>query len=142
MRTKATKASEIKRSWHLVDARDQILGRLSSRIARLLMGKDKPYFVNYLDCGDYAVVTNAAKVKVTGRKAKQKIYYRHSGYPGGFREISFAKQMEDDPRKVIRHAVTGMLPKNKLRDKRLARLKIFVDEKHPYEDKLKTQFDI
>lgn len=136
MRTKATKASEIKRSWHLIDAKDQILGRLATKIARLLMGKDKPYFVNYLDCGDYIVVTNVAKIRVTGKKAKQKIYYRHSGYPGGFREINFAKQMEKDPRKIIRHAVAGMLPKNKLKDKRLARLKIFIDEKHPYKDKL------
>jgi len=137
MRTKATKASEIKRSWHLIDAKDQILGRLATKIARLLMGKDKPYFVSYLDCGDYVVVTNAAKIRVTGKKAKQKIYYRHSGYPGGFREINFAKQMEKDPSQIIRHAVSGMLPKNKLRDKRLARLKIFVNDKHPYKDKFK-----
>lgn len=142
MRTKATKASEIKRFWHLIDAKDQILGRLSAKIVGLLMGKDKPYFVSYLDCGDYVVVTNAAKVKVTGKKAKQKMYYRHSGYPGGFKEISFEEQMEKDPRKIIRHAVAGMLPKNKLRDKRLARLKIFVEEEHSYQDKLKTQFDI
>lgn len=137
MRTKATKASEIKRSWHLIDAKDQILGRLATKIAHLLMGKDKPYFVSYLDCGDYIVVTNAAKIRVTGKKAKQKIYYRHSGYPGGFREINFAKQMEKDPSQIIRHAVSGMLPKNKLRDKRLARLKIFVNDKHPYKDKFK-----
>lgn len=139
MKTKATKTSEIKRSWHLIDAKDQVLGRLSTKIASLLMGKDKPYFVNYLDCGDYIVVTNATKVKVTGQKAKQKMYYRHSGYPGGFREISFAKQKKKDPRKIIRHAVAGMLPKNKLRDRRLARLKIFVDDKHLYQDKFKTQ---
>jgi len=138
MRTKATKASEIKRFWHLIDAQDQILGRLSTRIAHLLLGKDKPYFVNFLDCGDYVVVINADKVKVTGRKAKQKMYSRHSGYPGGFKQISFEKQMVKDPRKIIRHAVAGMLPKNKLQDKRLARLKIFLGEKHPYEDKLKT----
>jgi len=135
MKTKATKASEIKRVWHLIDGQDQILGRMATKTARLLMGKDKPYFVNYLDCGDYVVVTNAAKIKVTGKKAKQKVYYRHSGYPGGFREISFAKQMEKDPRKIIRHAVAGMLPKNKLRDKRLARLKIFVNAEHSYKDK-------
>lgn len=137
MKTKATKASEIKRSWHLINAKDQILGRLATKIARLLMGKDKPYFVNYLDCGDYVVVTNATQVKVTGKKTKQKMYYRHSGYPGGFKQIPFEKQMEKDPRQVIRHAAAGMLPKNKLRDKRLARLKIFIDEKHPYGDKLR-----
>ncbi len=137
-KTKATKVSEIKRDWHLVDAKDQILGRLATQIAPLLMGKNKPYFVHYLDCGDYVVVTNASQVKVTGRKAAQKMYYRHSGYPGGFREISFEKQMEKDPRKVIRHAVKGMLPKNKLQDKRLKRLKIFADEKQPYQDKIKS----
>lgn len=139
MRTKSTKASEIKRSWHLVDAQGKILGRLSTKIATLLMGKDKPYFVPHLDCGDYVVVVNAAKIQVTGRKAKQKLYYRHSGYPGGFRAIPFEKQMARDPAKIIRHAVAGMLPKNKLRDKRLARLKIFADEKHPYDGKLKSQ---
>lgn len=140
VKTKATKASEIKRFWHLIDAKGQILGRLSTRIAQFLMGKNKPYFVNYLDCGDYVVVINAAKVEITGRKAKQKMYYRHSGYPGGFREISFEKQMTKDPRKIIRHAVSGMLPKNKLRDRRLARLKIFVDEKHPYGEKFKNGY--
>jgi len=139
MRTKSTKKSEIKRNWHLIDAKDQILGRLSTKIASLLMGKHKPYYVSHLDCGDYVVVVNAADVQVSGRKRKQKMYYRHSGYPGGFKEISFEQQMAKDPRKVIHHAVAGMLPKNKLRDQRLARLKIFVDEKHPYEDKLKIK---
>ena len=138
MKTRATKKSEIKRVWHLIDAQGKILGRMATQIARFLVGKDKPYFVNYLDCGDYVVVTNAAKVRVTGRKAKQKKYYRHSGYPGGFREITFEKQMARDPRKIIRHAVAGMLPKNKLRAKRLARLKIFVNDKHPYEEKFKN----
>lgn len=139
MHTKATKASEVKRSWHLVDAKGKILGRLSTQIVPLLMGKNKPYFVNYLDCGDYVVVTNAASIQITGKKAKQKLYRRHSGYPGGFREIPFEKQMAKDPRKIIYHAVSGMLPKNKLRAKRLARLKIFVDEKHPYKSKFKIK---
>lgn len=138
-KTKATKTSEIKRSWYLIDAKGKILGRLATKVATLLMGKGKPYFVGYLDCGDYVVVVNAAKVEVSGRKKKQKIYYRHSGYPGGFRQTTFEEQMKRDPRKVIRHAISGMLPKNKLRDKRLARLKIFVDNQHPYGDKLRIQ---
>lgn len=138
MKTKPTKKSEIKRDWCLVDAKDQILGRLSTKIAGILMGKGKPYLVGYLDCGDYVVVTNAAKIKVTGKKAENKLYSRHSGYPGGFRQTSFKEQMIQDPRKIIIHAVSGMLPKNKLRADRLARLKIFVDEKHPYGDKLKN----
>jgi large subunit ribosomal protein L13 len=138
MITKSVKASEIKKSWHLIDAQGKILGRLSTEIASLLMGKGKPYFVRHLDCGDYVVVINAAGVKVSGRKAKQKLYYRHSGYPGGFKSLTFEKQMEKDPRKIIIHAVAGMLGKNKLKTPRLARLKIFVDDKHPYKDKLKT----
>lgn len=135
MKTKSTKKSEIERDWYLLDIKDKILGRSATKIAQLLMGKNKPYFVPYLDCGDYVVVVNAAKVKVTGRKTAQKKYYRHSGYPGGFKEITFEKQMEKDPRKIILHAVSGMLPKNKLRDPRLARLKIFVNEKHSLKNK-------
>jgi large subunit ribosomal protein L13 len=138
-KTKAIKASEIKRLWHLKNAEGKILGRLATKVAFLLMGKNKPYFVNHLDCGDYVVVINAARIQVSGRKKKQKIYYRHSGYPGGFKEISFEEQMKRDPRKIIRDAVSGMLPKNKLRDKRLARLKIFVDGKHPYAGKFKIK---
>lgn len=138
MKTKATKKTEIKRAWHLIDAKGQILGRLATKIATLLVGKNKPYFVPYLDCGDYVVVINAAQVEVSGRKRKQKKYYHHSGYPGGLKEITFADQLAKDPKKIIVHAVSGMLPKNKLRDKRLARLKVFVDEKHPYQDKFKN----
>lgn len=136
-RTKVTKAKEIKRTWHLIDAKGKILGRLATQIAKILMGKDKPYYVANLDCGDYVVVINAADVEISGRKRKQKLYRRHSGYPGGFKEMTFGKMMERDPRKIIRQAVSGMLPKNKLRDRRLARLKIFVDDKHPYGDKFK-----
>jgi len=138
-KTKNTKLSEIKRDWHLIDAKDQILGRLAVKIASLLMGKEKINFVNYLDGGDFVVVINAAKVQVTGEKKMKKVYHRHSGYPGGFKTISFQQQMTKDPRKIIYHAVSGMLPQNKLRDKRLARLKIFVDEKHNYEDKFSRE---
>ena len=134
-KTKVTKASEIKREWHLINAQGKILGRLASQIAKLLMGKDKPYYAPNLDCGDYLVVINAAKIEISGRKRKQKLYRRHSGYPGGFRELTFTQLMKRDPRKIIRYAVTGMLPQNKLRDRRLARLKVFVDDEHPYKDK-------
>ena len=122
----------------MIDANGQILGRLASEIATLLIGKHKPYFVSHLDCGDYVVVINAKEIKVTGKKETQKQYYRHSGYPGGFRQVTLKEQMAKDPRKIIEHAVAGMFPKNKLKDKRLARLKIFIDEKHSYESKLKT----
>lgn len=134
-KTKLLKASEIKRDWHLIDAKGKILGRLSSWIAKILVGKNKSDYTPHLDSGDYVVVINAAKVEVSGRKRKQKLYRRHSGYPGGFREITFEKQMERDPRKIIHKAVSGMLPDNKFKDRRLARLKIFVDENHPYKDK-------
>jgi len=135
MKTRATKASEIKKDWYLIDAQGEILGRLATKIAGLLIGKHKPYFVPHLNCGDYVVVLNAAQIKVTGRKREQKLYYRHSGYPGGFKAVSFEQQMAKDPRKIIIHAVSGMLPKNKLRAKRIRQLKVFVDEKHPYQDK-------
>jgi len=136
-KTRATKAKEIKRDWHLINAQGQILGRLAVNIAALLMGKNKPALVPYLDGGDYVVVINAAKVEVTGRKHDNKLYYRHSGYPGGFKKVTFSQQMAKDPTEIIRQAVEGMLPKNKLRDQRLARLKIFVDKEHNYEDKFK-----
>jgi len=139
MKTYFIKKSEIKRAWHLVDAKGQILGRLATKIANLLIGKNKPYFVSHLDCGDYVVVINASQVRVSGRKAQQKKYYRYSGYPGGLKEITFSQQMAKDPIKIIRHAVEGMLPKNKLGDKRLARLKIFAGEEHQYKDKFKIQ---
>jgi len=137
-KTKTVKKSEITRTWYLIDAKGQILGRLATKIANLLIGKNKPYFVPHLDCGDYVVVINTSQVKVSGRKAQQKKYYRYSGYPGGLKEITFSQQMAKDPRGVIWHAVAGMLPKNKLRDKRLARLKMFVGEEHPYQDKIQN----
>lgn len=133
--TKSTKLSQIKREWHLMDAQDKILGRLSTQIAGILMGKSKPYFVSHLDCGDYVVVINAQKVKVTGKKEEQKIYYHHSGYPGGFREESLGKWRQDKPEEIILHAVRGMLPQNKLRDKMLKRLRVFRGTDHPFKDK-------
>ncbi len=138
-KTKVTKAKEIKRDWHLIDAKGQVLGRMAVNIAALLMGKNKTSFVPYLDGGDYVVVINAAQVEVTGRKRDNKLYYRHSGYPGGFKKVTFSQQMAKDPTQVIRQAVAGMLPKNKLQDQRLARLKIFAENKHQYEDKFKKE---
>jgi len=137
MTTYSTKFGDIKREWHLLDAKGKILGRLSTKIAELLTGKNKPYYTGHLDCGDWVVVINAGGVKVTGKKGKQKIYYRHSGYPGGLKALTFDQMMQKDPRKVIFHAISGMLPKNKLRKKRLKRLRVFVDEKHPYEKRVK-----
>ena len=137
--TKPTKISDIRRSWHLVDVNGKILGRISSEIAKLLMGKSKPYYVRNLDCGDYVVVINASGVKVTGKKETDKKYYRHSGYPGGLRVETLKELRESKPEEIVRLAVKGMLPQNKLRDRMLTRLFVYKDENHPYRDKLITK---
>lgn len=137
--TTSTKSGDIKRNWHLIDLKNQILGRAATKIANLLMGKSKPLFVHYLDCGDYVIVINTLQVKVTGKKADQKLYSHYSGYPGGLKNKPYKQVMIEDPAKIIRQAVFGMLPKNKLRDSMLKRLYIYTDDKHPYEDKLKVK---
>ena len=134
-----TKLSEIKRSWHLFDVKEKTLGRVSSEIAKVLIGKSKPYFVNNLDCGDYVVVINAGEIKVSGRKETQKKYSRHSGYPGGYKEESLMDIRERKPEEIIKFAVLGMLPQNKLRDRMMTRLFVFAKETHTYEDKFKVQ---
>ena len=133
--TQSTKVSDIKRAWHLIDVKDKPLGRVSSEIAQLLMGKRKPYFVRNLDCGDYVVIVNAKEVKATGNKEEQKNYYRHSGYPGGFKSETLKELRARKPEDIIIHAVKGMLPQNKLRDKMLRRLFVFAGEEHKYSDK-------
>ena len=135
--TQATKASDIKRTWHLFDVKGKTLGRISTEIAHKLMGKGKPYFVRNLDLGDYVVVTNAKDIKVTGKKEEQKNYYRHSGYPGGFRSETLKELRARKPGDIIRHSVKGMLPNNRLRDKMLKRLFIFAEEDTKYQEKFK-----
>jgi large subunit ribosomal protein L13 len=125
-KTKATKAAEIKRDWHFFDLENQILGRISTQIASLLIGKNKPYFTQHLDCGDYVVAVNAGKISVSGKKKKLKMYYRHSGYPGGFKQFTFEQMMEKDPKHILRHAVKGMLPKTRLGAKMIKRLKVLI----------------
>ena len=120
---------DITRSWHLVDAKGQILGRLATQMAILLMGKHKPSFAPHLDSGDEVVVVNASQIVVTGNKAQTKVYNRHSGYPGGLKSTSYALAKPED---IIKHAVAGMLPKNKLQDPRLLRLHIYAGDTHPY----------
>jgi len=137
MTTKPTKAEDIKREWHLIDVKDQVLGRISTKIAGLLMGKSKPYFVSNLDCGDFVVIVNAKEVKTTGKKEEQKKYYRHSGYPGGFRVKTLKEARDEKPEMIITHAVSGMLPQNKLRDRMLKRLYVFAGSEHKYADKIK-----
>lgn len=135
--TTATKVSEIKRVWHLIDVKGETLGRASTKIAKLLMGKAKPYFVRNMDCGDYVVVINAKDVKVTGKKEEQKKYYSHSGYPGGFKVKTLKEARAEKPEMVVTHAVKGMLPQNRLRDSMLKRLFVFAGEEHKYGDKIK-----
>lgn len=133
----ATKQSDIKREWHLIDLQEKTLGRISTEIAEFLMGKGKPYFVRNLDCGDYVVVINAGKVKVTGKKEELKKYYRYSGYPGGLKVETLRELRQRKPQDVIIHAVKGMLAQNKLRDQMLKRLFVFAGEEHPYQNKFK-----
>ena len=137
MKTYQLKAKEVKRNWHLIDAKDAVLGRLATRAAALLMGKLKVDYSPHIESGDYVVVVNAEKVKVTGRKAQQKLYRSHSGYPGGFKEVTFEKMSKEHPERIIEHAVSGMLPDNRLKKARMAMLKIIVGEKNPYADKFK-----
>ncbi len=138
MKTYSTKPADIKREWHVINASDKILGRLATQVASLLMGKHKPTFVSHLDTGDFVVVINADKVRVTGNKAKQKLYYRHSGYPGGLKSVSLEKMMQTDPTRVIEHAVRGMLPRNRLGARMFKKLKVYTGDKHPHPAQTKT----
>jgi large subunit ribosomal protein L13 len=131
-KTYQVKSKEIKRNWHLIDAKDKILGRVSTDIVKILMGKNKVNYTPHMDMGDYIVVINSNLIKLTGRKESQKKYYRHSGYPGGFKEIKFEKMKKEHPERILELAVRGMLPENRLRDKRMRRLFVFKDENHPF----------
>jgi large subunit ribosomal protein L13 len=133
MKTYSAKPTDVTREWYVIDASTTPLGRLSTVVATLLTGKGKPQFTKHIDCGDFVVITNAASLVVTGNKLTDKKYYRHSGYPGGLKETSVAEQLVKDPTKIIFHSVRGMLPVNKLRDDRLKRLKIYVDDNHKHD---------
>ena len=135
MKTYQPKHKDIKRNWHMIDAENEVLGRMSTKLATLLMGKHKPVYSDHMDMGDYVVVVNAEKVKVTGKKRKQKVYQKHSGYPGGFKKVSFEKMITEHPERVIELAVSRMLPGNRLRDKRMRRLKVFAGASHTYKNK-------
>lgn len=137
LRSTITKENTVVRKWHLVDLEGQTLGRISVKLASLLMGKDKPSFSFQRDDGDYVVAINSDKIVVTGKKLTDKIYYHHTAFAGHLNEMSLKDMMAKDSRQVIVHGVNGMLPKNKQRDRRLARLKIFTGSEHPYGDKIK-----
>jgi len=133
MKTEVAKAENIKRDWYVVDAQDVVLGRLSTRVAGILRGKNKPIYTPSVDTGDFVIVVNAEKIALTGRKLADKIYYSHSGYVGGLKEISAGKLLEKKPEELIKKAVKGMLPKNKLARAMLSKLKIYAGSAHPHE---------
>lgn len=133
--TQSTKADQIVHNWQLIDVKGKVLGRVATEIANLLMGKSKPYFVRNLDCGDNVVVINANDYIVTGKKEEDKMYGNFSGYPGGLKQKSLRQTRIEKPTEPIRHAVWGMLPKNKLRDRLITRLYIYTTSDHPYKEK-------
>lgn len=137
--TKPVKERDLKRDWHLVDAKEKVLGRLAPGIASYLQGKHKRNYVSYLDCGDHVVVVNAKDVTLTGRKEKSKVYTRYSGYPGGLKTVSVSAMRSKNPAKIIEQAVSGMLPKNKYRSDRLRRLHVYKDEEHEFKNKFVSQ---
>lgn len=142
MRTYTATPSTIKRDWYLIDANDKVLGRMASEVARRLRGKHKPEFTPHMDTGDYIVIVNAAKVRVTGNKAKGKIYYNHSGYIGGLKEITFEKLLAKSPEAVIQRAVKGMLPKGPLGRDMLRKLKIFSGPEHTHTAQQPIQLEL
>ncbi len=132
-KTFVTKNIDVQREWYVVDAAGQTLGRLATRVATMLRGKHKPIFSPSVDTGDYVVIVNAAKIHVTGRKMDQKIYYRHSRYPGGLKEITLRNLLHKHPTRVIEHAVRGMLPKTRLGRQMIKKLKVYAGPNHPHE---------
>jgi large subunit ribosomal protein L13 len=136
MKTYSPKASEVHRDWHIIDASGKTLGKLATEAATLLRGKHKPMYSPHFDTGDFVVVTNAAKIHVTGKKRDDKLYYRHSGYPGGFRSTTFAKMMETHPTRPVEKAIRGMLPHNSLGRAMFRRLKVYPSETHPHQSQV------
>ena len=142
MKTFSAKPQDIERKWFVVDAQGQTLGRLATRIATLLRGKHKPIYTPHMDCGDYVIVVNADKIQVTGHKLEQKTYYRHSGYPGGLRQVSLRRQLQVHPDRVIEAAVRGMLPHNRLGRKMFRKLKVYAGPTHPHEAQQPTALEL
>lgn len=142
MKTYMAKPKEIERKWHLVDAEDKILGRLASEIAHILRGKDKATFTPHLDTGDFVVVINASKIRLTGDKLAKKSWYRHSGYPGGLKEEKYEKVMESKPEKALLKAVKGMLPNSMLGAQQLKKLKVYANNEHPHAQQKPAKLEI
>jgi large subunit ribosomal protein L13 len=142
VRTYSPKGSDITRQWHVIDASDVVLGRLASQVAVLLRGKHKPIFAPHVDTGDFVIVINADKVALSGNKLEQKRAYRHSGYPGGLRSMSYGELMEKRPERIVEKAVRGMLPKNSLGRKTLRKLKVYAGPDHPHSAQQPVPFEI
>ncbi len=138
MRTHTVKKTEVQRTWHVVDASGRPLGRLGTEVATLLKGKHKPLYTPHIDVGDYVIVVNASKVRVTGRKASDKVYYRHSGYPGGLRSLRFEEMMQKHPTRAVEYAVRGMLPHNRLGRAMFKKLKVYAGPDHPHEAQVRA----
>lgn len=133
MKTQVPSKNEVVRTWHVIDADGQVLGRIAAQVARVLMGKNKPTYTPFLDTGDHVVVVNAAKVRLTGRKEEQKVYRRHSGYPGGLVETEAYKMRETRPAVMVEEAIRGMLPKTKLGKQMYRKLKVYAGDRHPHQ---------
>ena len=142
MKTLTPSPSDIQRKWYIVDAEGKPLGRLSTKVATILCGKNKPYYVPNIDTGDYVIVINAAKVRVTGMKALQKVYKSFSGYPGGLKEIPYAKVLEKHPERIIEHSIKGMMPKNKLGRAMFKKLKVYPGAEHPHSAQKPVELNI
>lgn len=142
MRTFSPKAADIHRQWHVIDASDVVLGRLATQAAVLLRGKHKPIFAPHVDTGDFVVIVNAAKVALSGNKLRDKMAYRHSGYPGGLRAMSYAELMDKSPERAVEKAVRGMLPKNALGRQMLSKLKVYAGPEHPHSAQQPVPFEI
>lgn len=133
MKTTALRSQDIEQKWYLIDCSEKTLGRLSVRVANILRGKTKPEYTPNADVGDFVILINAKNIKVTGSKTDDKVYYTHSGYPGGIKQINFKNLLEKDPEKVLRNSIKGMLPKNRLNRQIIKKLKIYADDIHPHE---------
>jgi large subunit ribosomal protein L13 len=142
VRTYSPKPADVQRQWYVIDATDVVLGRLASHVATLLRGKHKPIFANHVDTGDFVIVINADKIALTGNKLEQKRAYRHSGYPGGLRSVSYGELMEKRPDKAVEKAVKGMLPKNSLGRKMIKKLKVYAGSDHPHQAQQPVPFQI
>jgi len=142
VKTYILKEKDIEKNWYLIDANDKILGRVASKVAHILRGKHKPYYTPYIDMGDNIVIINADKIKLTGSKASKKKYYRHSGYPGGIKEISYLDMHKKNPTFALKNAIKGMLPKGSLGRKQLLHLKVYAGEDHPHQAQKPVKLDI